>query len=133
MDSEIARLVEACTEMSKGATGKFPEIVGRLTRAGVERYHADLRRGEKTYYLPDGESHVTKSETVSGPFAQAFDPAAVAAAVRASQADAIDYSQFLSRIAAAGCVAYTVSLAGRRAHYTGRGAEHYTEYFPPSA
>ncbi len=133
MDGTIARLVEACTELSKGATGKFPEIVGRLTDAGVERYRADLRRGEKTYYLPNGESHVTRAERVDGSFADAFDPAAVAAAIRASQANRIDYSEFLARIAAAGCVEYTVSIAGRRAVYSGRRADHYTEYFPPSA
>jgi len=133
MDSKTARLVETCTEMSEGATGKFPEIVGLLMGAGIERYHADLRRGEKTYYLPNGESHVTRSEAVSGPYADAFDPAAVSAAIRASQANAIDYSQFLSRIAAAGCVEYSVSIAGRRALYIGRRADHYTEYFPPQA
>ncbi len=133
MDAKIARLVEECTEMSRGATGKFPEIVGRLTDAGIERYHADLRRGEKTYYLPNGDSHVTRAEAVEGPFADAFDPAAVAAAIRASQANRIDYAQFLARIAAAGCVEYTVSIAGRRALYCGRRADHYTEHFPPSA
>jgi len=133
MDGKIARLVEACTEMSERATGKFPEIVGLLTGAGIERYHADLRRGEKTYYLPDGDSHVTRSEAVAGPYGDAFDPAAVAAAVRASQANAIDYTEFLCRIAAAGCVEYTVSIAGRRALYVGRNSDHYTEYFPPQA
>jgi len=133
MDSDTARLVEACTEMSKGATGKFPQIVGMLMAAGIERYHADLRRGETTYYLPDGASHVTRSESVDAPFADRFEPASVAAAIRASQANSIDYSEFLRRIAAAGCVAYTVSFAGRRALYVGRGADHYTEYFPPPA
>ena len=26
-------------------------------QVGVERYHADLLRAEKIYYLPSGESH----------------------------------------------------------------------------
>jgi uncharacterized protein YbcV (DUF1398 family) len=133
MDGKIAALVERCTEISKGATGKFPEIVGLLAGAGVERYQADLRRGETTYFMPDGASHVTRAEIVVTPFADAFDPAAVAAAIRASQAGAIGYSEFLARIAAAGCVHYTVSLAGRRALYVGRRGDHYTEYFPPQA
>ena len=42
------------------AAKAFPAIVGKLIEAGVERYHADLVRSEKTFYLPNGES-----ETVS--------------------------------------------------------------------
>lgn len=133
MDSNIVSLVEQCTEMSKGATGKFPQIVARLAAAGVERYVADLRRGEKTYFMPEGGSHATPSERIEVPFADVFDPAAVAAALRASQANTIDYSEFLARIAAAGCVQYTVSIAGRRALYVGRRGDTYTEYFPPAA
>jgi hypothetical protein len=31
--------------------------VTKLMQVGVERYHADLLRAEKIYYLPSGESH----------------------------------------------------------------------------
>jgi len=131
MDTNIVTIVEGCTKLSEGATGKFPEIVSRLTKAGVERYHADLWRGEKTYYLPNGQSHVTKAPLAKASFGDTFDAAAVAAAIRASQADTIDYSEFLTRIAAAGCTEYVVSITGRRALYLGRRADCYVEYFPP--
>jgi uncharacterized protein YbcV (DUF1398 family) len=36
----------------------FPEIVGKLSSIGVERYHADYSRQENTYYLTDGDSLV---------------------------------------------------------------------------
>ncbi len=133
MDATLIDLLDTCTSLSYGATGVFPEIVARLTAAGVEQYHADLRRAEKTYYLPGGESHVSAAEPVPGPFADAFDPAAVAAAVRASQAGTISYPQFLARIAAAGCTSYIVSITGRRALYLGRRADYCVEYFPPRA
>jgi uncharacterized protein YbcV (DUF1398 family) len=133
MDATIVRVLDACTRGSDDGTVKFPEIVGRLAAAGVEQYHADLRRAEKTYYLPGGDSHVCPAEPVAGPIAEAFEPAAVAAAVRASQAGTIDYPAFLVRIAAAGCTSYFVSIIGRRALYLGRGADYCVEYFPPKA
>ncbi len=133
MDANTLHVLDDCTRASEGSTGIFPQIVARLTEAGVEQYHADLRRAEKTYYFPGGETHISPAAPVQGPVAGAFDPAAVAAAVRASQTGTINYTEFLVRIAAAGCTSYIVSIAGRRAIYLGRTADYYTEYFPPKA
>jgi uncharacterized protein YbcV (DUF1398 family) len=51
-------------------------------------------------------------------------------AVRATQRGEIRYREFCRRIAAAGCVGYFVSLAGRRAVYYGRTIDTYVERFP---
>ena len=48
----------------------FGEVVKNLAGAGIERYHTDLLRGEKTYYLPDGESEVVKGNAVAATPAQ---------------------------------------------------------------
>lgn len=130
MDAEAVAVAEACTAGSDGERMSFPAVVGALVAAGFERYHADLVRAEKTYFRPDGTSHVSPAAPVEGDFAAAFDPAGVEAAIRAIQAQRIGYRRFCTDIAAAGCVGYHVSLAGRRAVYYGRSGETFVEPFP---
>ncbi len=132
MESQIKDVLVECTNGSDENRLSFPQVVGKLLAAGVERYHADLQRAEKTYYLPDGASAVVPAAPVATRPAQAFSAGGIAAAVRAIQAQTIDYTEFCERIAAAGCVGYFVSLAGRRAVYFGRTAESYVEPFPPA-
>ncbi len=130
MDMQVKEIVRECTRGSDEERLTFPEIVAKLMAAGVERYHADLVRAEKTYYLPDGQSEITPCEPVGTAPTVAFDAAGVEAAVRASQAQAIRYGEFCRRVAAAGCVGYFVTLAGRRAIYYGRTVETHVEMFP---
>lgn len=130
MNAHVKAVVEDCTKASDDARLGFPQIVQNLMAAGVERYRADLLRAEKTYYLPDGGSHVVANAPLDRPPAQAFSSAGVEAAVRASQAGQITYKEFCARIAEAGCVDYLVSLAGRRAAYVGRTGESHVELFP---
>jgi uncharacterized protein YbcV (DUF1398 family) len=122
--------MDECTRASDGERITFPEVVKKLMQSGVERYHADLIRAEKIYYLPGGESHRTPCDAVTAKVPQAFSAAGVETAVRAIQRNAIGYREFCERIAAAGCVGYVVSLAGRRAVYYGRGFDTYVEPFP---
>lgn len=130
MDASVKDIVEECTRGSDEERLTFPAVVMKLMSAGVERYHADLRRAEKTYYLPDGGSHVIASAPIDAQTARGFSASAVEAAVRAIQAGRISYKTFCERIAAAGCVGYLVSLTGRRAVYYGRTGECYVEPFP---
>ena len=110
----------------------FPEVVAALMQAGVERYHADLSAGTKTYYMTDETFHTVPSQQ-HGMAAQAFSAQGVEDAVRAIQRGEIRYGTFCKRIAAAGCVGYVVSLAGRRAVYYGRTFDTHTEWFPDAA
>lgn len=130
MNNQIKHVVVECTKASDENTMTFPAVVMKLMQAGVERYHADLVRAEKTYYMPDGASHVVSAAKLPAQPESAFSAAGVAAAVRDIQAQKIDYAAFCAHIAAAGCVAYLVSLAGRRAVYFGRTGEAYVEPFP---
>jgi uncharacterized protein YbcV (DUF1398 family) len=132
MKSDVIAVIEECAKASDEARLTFPEVVARLAAAGVERYHADLQRAEKTYYLPDGASHVASNAPVAAVSAAAFSAAGVDAAVRAVQARAVDYKGFCERIVEAGCVGYLVSIAGRRAVYYGRSGETHVEPFPPA-
>ena len=130
MDRAITDVMDACTTTSDAEQATFPHLVGQLLGVGVERYHADLCRFEKTYFLPSGESHVTPCRPIPGAVATAFSVAQVEAAIRASQAQQIGYREFCRRVLAAGCVGYHVSLVGRRAVYYGRTGDLHVEHFP---
>ncbi len=132
MDTNIKAVVEECTTGSENGTLKFPQVVMKLMAAGVERYHADLRRAEKIYYMPSGESVVVAAEPVAGTPPLAFSAPGVEAAVRAVQAGKQNYREFCEAILAAGCVGYLVSMPGRRAVYYGATAEMHVEHFPPA-
>lgn len=133
MDTSAKAVMQECTKRSDEHSMSFPEVVARLTEVGVERYHADLRRAEKTYYMPNGESFVTPTDIVAGEPPAAFSTDGVAAAVKAIQRNTIDYAEFCRRIVAAGCVDYVVSIVGRRAVYSGRSGDCYVEPFPNAA
>ena len=133
MNDQAIAAIEACTRGSDAERMTFPAVVARLAEAGIERYHADLRRAEKTYFLPDGESRVLACAPVAAESAAGFSAAGVEAAVRAVQAGRIRYTAFCEAIVAAGCVGYLVSLPGRRAVYYGRTAECHVEPFPAAA
>jgi uncharacterized protein YbcV (DUF1398 family) len=130
MDERIKSTMQDCTEGSDAGRLTFPQVVMKLMAAGVERYHADLRRAEKTYYMPNGDSHVVPCEAVSAVPAEAFAADEVTRAIRAIQQGAIDYGTFCNRIVDAGCVGYLVSIAGRRAVYYGRTGDMLVEPFP---
>lgn len=130
MDERTLDVVRGCTRDSDAERVPFPEVVAQLIEAGVERYHADLQRSCKTYYLPSGSSEEVPCHAVEATFAKAFSAARVEAAVRASQRGELGYRAFCRRIAEAGCVGYLVSIAGRRAVYYGRTGETHVELFP---
>ena len=130
MDEHIAAVIDECSKGSEAGRMRFPDVLDALGRAGVERYDVDLVRAEKRFYLPDGASRVVGGVPLADAPAEAFAASDVEAAIRAVQAGRLSYLEFCAALAAAGCVAYTVSLAGRRAVYHGRTAESVTERFP---
>jgi uncharacterized protein YbcV (DUF1398 family) len=132
MSPQFREVVAECAAASDDETITFPDVVRTLMAVGVERYHADLVRGERTFFLPDGDNVAVSAHKLLAPPAAEFSGDGVAAALKAIQQGAIQYRTFCARIAEAGCVAYVVSLAGRRAVYYGRTGETYTEHFPGS-
>lgn len=130
MDSQVKTVMEACSRASDESALSFPQVVAKLMEAGVEWYHADLLRSEKTYYMPDGESHAVANAALSRKPAHDFSAQGVDAAVRAIQAQSIAYKEFCERIGAAGCIGYFVSFPGRQAIYFGRTGASHVEPFP---
>ena len=130
MKQETIVVMHEVAERSHAGTISFPEVVGKLTQAGVERYHADLCRGERVFYMPSGESHVETTGDKYGDAAVEFSGAGVDAAVRTIQRGEIDYQEFVRRILAAGCVNYFVYITGRQTLYYGRNGDVHVEKFP---
>ena len=130
MNAQFGCVDEECTAASDENSMSFPQVVGKLMAAGVERYHADLVRSEKTYFLPDGESRVIPNDDIGRVPAAAFSTVSVEAAVKAIQKGEINYKTFCERVLDAGCVGYHVHIAGKRVVYYGRGGDSHTEYFP---
>jgi uncharacterized protein YbcV (DUF1398 family) len=129
-DTDLEAVLQDCTTGSDEERMTFPQVVSKLMAAGVERYRADLLRHEKTYYMPDGRSHVVSNAVIDGTPAMAFSAPGVDSAVRDIQAGKIAYRDFCHRVMAAGCVDYLVSISGRRAVYFGRSGESHVEMFP---
>lgn len=123
----------AVTEGSDSGAMSFPDALRCLAEAGIESYYADLIRSERTFYLPDGGSHRTRSALRHDAVAETFSGNGIKAALTAIQTRQTDYAGFCDRIAAAGCFAYFVTLRGRQALYFGRSGEVYVEAFPPAA
>ena len=95
MNANVRDVMEECTRASDEERVTFGEVVMKLIEAGVERYHADLLRAQKTYFLPNDESLVVAGAPVAGRAPSAFSAAGVEAAVRAIQGRAIQYQGVL--------------------------------------
>ncbi|MEI9994535.1 MAG: DUF1398 family protein [Rhizomicrobium sp.] len=130
MNTHAKSVAEECSKASDDGHLSFPQTLAKLAAAGIEAYYADLRRGVKVYYLPDGESIEIAGHRTAAAVAERFDAAAVETAVRLSQANAHSYEDFRGMIMAAGCPGYLVSILGRRVVYFGRTAETHVEHFP---
>jgi uncharacterized protein YbcV (DUF1398 family) len=129
MDAHVKELVREMTNASDEERIAFPAVVKALMEVGIERYHADLVAGRRTFYLPDGEFEEVEAHKVGGAAGE-FLAEGVEQAVRRIQRQEIGYREFCRLIAAAGCVGYFVSLAGRRAVYYGRTIDTHVEWFP---
>ena len=129
MDVHVKDVVREMSKASDEDRITFPEVVKALRKVGIERYHADLIVGRKTYYLPDGDFEEVEVHKVGGA-ALRFSAEGVEKAVRAIQRKEIAYRKFCRLIADAGCAGYFVGLAGHRAVYYGRTGDERVEWFP---
>lgn len=121
-------LMQKALRGSEAGELTFPQVVGMLHEAGVESYQVDFLRGDDTFYLLDGGTHVETMHVRE--VAADFSAQGVIDAIREVQADRIRYPEFMRRILAAGAAGYRVYLTGMRAVYAGRKGEMHIEEFP---
>ena len=108
----------------------FGQVIGLMQQAGVESYVADYRTHQTTYYLPTGQVVAITLDMPDTPIANSFNPDAVKAAIRGAQQGLVKYQEFKHLTCAAGCIGYTVWIAGRHVTYFGRKGEMHVEHFP---
>jgi uncharacterized protein YbcV (DUF1398 family) len=130
MNETTRATVQSTFEASNQGTIHFGQVIGQLVGAGVESYHVDYRSGRTTYYLPDGSTADFSFERPQHDIADAFDGDAVRAAISGAQQGRVMYPEFKKLSQRAGCVAYTVWIAGRHVVYLGRRGETHIERFP---
>lgn len=108
----------------------FGQVIAQLVSAGVESYVADYRARRTVYYLPDGQTLDIPLEMPEIAIANGFDAQALQAAIRGAQRGEVMYPEFKRLSCAAGCIGYTVWIAGRHVTYFGRRGETHVEKFP---
>jgi uncharacterized protein YbcV (DUF1398 family) len=133
MNDTAVAVIHACAAAAHDGTLPFGEIVGRLTAVGVESYQADYRQRTTRFYLPDGVTVAVPLHAPALAIAEDFDAPAMQEAIRGSQRGEVKYPEFLRRSMSAGCVGYTVWIAGRHVSYFGRRGEVHLERFPGAA
>ena len=127
MDTKTMREV---AEQTDAGQMTFPQGLQRLMAAGVESYLVDFAARRKTHYLAGGETHAESMALNVDAIAPEFSAAKLVEAIRAAQADAIRYPEFVQRATAAGVIGYWAFLTGRQVVYLGRKGEQHVEKFP---
>ena len=130
MNENTRAVIQATFEASNKGEIHFGEVVAQLMGVQVETYHVDYRSGRATYYLPDGAALDFGFERPQAGIADAFDGDAVRAAILGAQEGRVMYPEFKRLSQRAGCVGYTVWIAGRHVVYFGRRGETHIERFP---
>jgi len=130
MNEHTRAVIQATFEASNEGRIHFGEVIGQLAGVQVESYHVDYRSGRSTYYLPDGATVDLSFERPQEAIADAFDGDAVRAAILGAQQGRVMYPEFKQLSQRAGCIGYTVWIAGRHVTYLGRRGETHVERFP---
>lgn len=130
MNESTRAAIRSTFDASNQGTIHFGRVIGELVRAGVESYHVDYCSGRTTYYLPDGSTADFSFERPQHGIADAFDGDALRAAILGAQQGRVMYPAFKTLSQRAGCMAYSVWIAGRHVVYTGRRGEMHIERFP---
>ena len=128
MDADVvASLAKSTLEGSL----PFPQIVGKLIAEGVEYYHVDYAAGTFTFYS-ESDSVVVVDVPFEGlpPVSEAFDLAALKAAILDSQQHGQKFHAFCERAVGAGVGGYFAFLRGKRVLYLGRQGDQHVEWFP---
>lgn len=130
MNEATRTAIQTTFEGSNKGRIHFGEVIAQLMAAQVDSYHVDYRTGRTTYYLPDGATLDFEFERPVEAIPETFDGNAVRGAILGAQQGRVMYPEFKQLSQRAGCVGYTVWIAGRHVAYVGRRGETHIERFP---
>ena len=120
------------TVFTKSNTGEihFGEVIQQLMSVNIESYFVDYRRGETTYYLPNGLSLRLNFDAQLEKISKIFDAEKIKSAIKQAQSGSVMYPEFKTLTYAAGCIGYIVWISGKKIDYLGCNGEVHTEHFP---
>lgn len=130
LNESCRALIQSTFNASNNGTIHFGQVVAQLISAGVEAYQVDYRAGRATYYLPNGATFDLDFSRPAQGIAETFNADALLAVIRGAQQGTVMYPQFKQLSQQAGCIGYTVWIAGRHVSYFGRRGEVHIERFP---
>ena len=130
LNESYRALIQATFAASNNGTIHFGQVIGQLFSVGVEAYQVDYRAGRATYYLPSGDTVDLDFARPEQGIADTFSTDALRAAIRGAQQGTVMYPEFKLLSQQAGCIGYTVWIAGRHVSYFGRRGEVHIERFP---
>lgn len=130
MHTATNTLIHATFEASEAGRIHFGQLVGQLIEAGVESYDVDYRAHRATCHRTDDGTVTVELGMPDLPIAQGFVGDGVRAAIRGAQRGEVMYPAFKRLTMQAGCVGYSVWIAGRHVVYHGRRGETHIERFP---
>lgn len=135
MNAQQETIARRCLTGAETGTLSFPQMLGMMAGAGLEGYLVDYRHATATYYDEGSGALELPMHAPAKPVASGFDATVVQEAIREAQANAPGYSYagFCTKVTAAGCAGYLVSIPGRRVVYFGRTGETHVEHFPGKA
>jgi uncharacterized protein YbcV (DUF1398 family) len=111
--------------------GGFPYLAETLRRAGVTRNLWSLPACQSLYLTEEGPVMMQGTPLVVGMVdVPRFDRDALIAALRADQAGATTFPEFLMAAWKAGVVSYDVDFVARNVTYYGASGESYVESYP---
>jgi len=108
----------------------FGEVVSQLIQAGVESYQVDYRSEQVIYHGRNDATLILHFAPVTQTIAAEFSAEQIVAAIKDAQQGRVMYPEFKRRSMQAGCVGYSVWIAGRHVVYYGRKGETHVEHFP---
>lgn len=130
MNNSQQNLIHEIFKASNDGRMHFGEVIGRLREAGVESYTVDYRSHQTTYHLSNDETLILQMAPSEQGIEGTFSAAGVQAAIRGAQQGTVMYPEFKHLSMQAGCIGYTVWIAGRHVTYYGRKGETHVEHFP---
>ncbi|MBB6577035.1 uncharacterized protein YbcV (DUF1398 family) [Comamonas odontotermitis] len=130
MSLDPRSVIQSTFDASNAGEIHFGQVITQLMGVGVESYHVDYRTARATYFLANGENFAFEFALPEAPIADAFDQDGVRAAILGAQQGRVMYPEFKLLTQRAGCVGYTVWIAGRHVSYAGRRGELHVERFP---
>lgn len=123
-------VIKAVFEKSNSGEIHFGKVIQQLVSVGIESYSVDYRRGESTYYQPNGTSLRYIFKATPQKIAHQFDSEKIKQIILKAQSGLVMYPEFKELTYTAGCVGYTVWITGKNVQYFGRLGEIHLENFP---